>query len=88
MGVESKVMRRKGGGRLADGSRKQGVQGWAPHSFPFRTFRSFKECSVLSGAFFEFLATYETQKNGTFFSVLSRSFQKNGKERKDRPILL
>ena len=30
--------------------------------------RSFKECSVLSRTFFEFLAAYETQKSGTFFS--------------------
>ena len=44
---------------------------------------SFKECSVLSHSFFEFLVTFETQKNGT-----SHSFQKNGKERKDFPILL
>ena len=33
-------------------------------------FRSFKECNVLFRSFFEFLATYETQKNVTFFSVL------------------
>ena len=32
--------------------------------------RSFKECNILLRYFFEFLATYETQKNDEFFSVL------------------
>ena len=32
--------------------------------------RSFKERYVLLGSFFEFLATYETQKNDAFFCVL------------------
>ena len=31
---------------------------------------SFKECNVLLRSFFEFLATYETQKNDAFFCVL------------------
>ena len=31
-------------------------------------FRSFKERNVLLCSFFEFLATYETQKNNAFFS--------------------
>ena len=55
-------------------------------------FRSFKERSVLFRFFFEFLATYETQKNVPFFSVLffcierkrtqrtQHSFVKNVKE--------
>ena len=43
-------------------------------SVRFDLSRSFKERSVLSRSFFELLATYETQKNG--------------KERKDRPVLL
>ena len=63
-----------------------------------------KECSVLFRSFLEFLATYETQKNVTFFSVLFssfwrlmrpkrtqrtlRSFAKNRKERKDHSVLL
>jgi len=45
--------------------------------------------------FFEFLATYETQKNDAFFSKerkrmqrVLRSFQKNVKERKERCVLL
>ena len=33
-------------------------------------FHSFKECNILFCSFFEFLATYETQKNVPFFSVL------------------
>ena len=32
--------------------------------------RSFKECNILLRSFFEFLATYETQKNNAFFCVL------------------
>ena len=36
----------------------------------FRTFRSFKERNILFRSFFEFLATYETQKNVPYFSVL------------------
>ena len=43
--------------------------------------RSFKERSVLSRSFFELLATYETQKNGTFITVLFKRTEKNGKER-------
>ena len=31
---------------------------------------SFKACNVLLRSFFEFLATYETQKNDAFFCVL------------------
>ena len=61
------------------------LQGWAPHSFPFSTFRSF----------FEFLASYETQKNVFFFSKEQKitqrtqhSFAKNVKERKERNIRL
>ena len=52
--------------------------------------RSFKECSVLSHSFSEFLATYETQKNRTFFPVLFKRTEKNlknGKERKDHPVV-
>ena len=58
--------------------------------------RSFKERSVLSRSFFEFLATYETQKNVKnvpFFCKerertqrSSRSFIKNGKERENVPF--
>ena len=33
------------------------IQGWALRSFPFRMFRSFKECFFLFRSFFEFLAT-------------------------------
>ena len=47
-------------------------------------FRSFKERNVLFRTFFEFLATYETQKER---SVFFRSFLKNGKERKERSVL-
>ena len=57
------------------------IQGWAPRSFPFRTFRSFKECNILFRSFFEFLATYGTQR--TF-----RSFPFFRKERKERKVLL
>ena len=39
-------------------------------------------------SFFEFLATYKTQKNGTFFPVLFKRTKKNRKECKDRPVLL
>ena len=39
--------------------------------------RSFKKRSVLSHYFFEFLATYESQKNGTFFPVLFKRTEKN-----------
>ena len=46
------------------------LQGWAPSSFLFRTFRSFKEHNILFRSFFELLATYETQKNVQLFSVL------------------
>ena len=59
------------------------LQGWAPRSLPFRTFRSFKEHNILFRSFFDFLATYETQKNFLFCSFL-----KNGKERKEPNILL
>ena len=45
--------------------------------------RSFKECSVLSRSFFEFLATYETQQNGTFFPLL---FKRTGKNVKNVPF--
>ena len=34
-------------------------------------FRSFKECNILLRSFYEFLATYETQKKDAFFSVLA-----------------
>ena len=62
----------------------------------FRSIQSvlFKERSVLFRSFFEFLATYETQKNVPFFSKewkrmqrMLRSFAKNGKERKERSVL-
>ena len=46
-------------------------QGWAPSSFTYERIvllRSFKERNVLLRSFFEFLATYETQKNDAFFS--------------------
>ena len=42
---------------------------------------SFKERNVLLRSFFEFLTTYNTQKNDAFFCVLLRSFLKNVKER-------
>ena len=79
------------------------TQGWAPRSFPLRTFRSehsvlfcsFKERNVLF-SFFEFLATYGTQKNVLFFSSLFRkrvqrtqcSFATNVKDRKECNVLL
>ena len=56
-----------------------------------------RERYVLFRSFLEFLATYETQKNVTFFSVLFKrtekngrtcSFIKNGKEREERNVLL
>ena len=50
---------------------------WAPCSFPFGRFRSFPFFkrnvpffSVLFCSFFEFLSTYETQKDVSFFSIL------------------
>ena len=43
-------------------------QGWAPRYFTFWTHRSFKTRYVLLRSFFEFLATYETQKNDALFS--------------------
>ena len=50
-----------------------------------------KECSILFRSFFEFLATYETQKNVTFFFSTERkrlqrtqhSLTKNVKEREN-----
>ena len=63
-------------------NKRRNTQGWALQSFPFRTFllsRSFKERSVLSRSFFEFLATHETQKNGTFFPILLKRTGKNVK---------
>ena len=59
------------------------------HRILFRSERivllhSFKERNILLGSFFEFLATYETQKNNAFFSKeckrtqrMQRSFSKN-----------
>ena len=41
--------------------------------------RSKREHYVLFRSFFEFLATYETQKNVTFFSVLFKRTEKNAK---------
>ena len=41
--------------------------------------RSFKERNVLFRSFFEFLATYETQKNDAFFSILFLRTEKNAK---------
>ena len=67
------------------------LQGWAPRSFPFGTFHSFlffkRNVPFFSILFFEFLATYETQKNAknaAFFCKewkrTQRPFAKNGKE--------
>ena len=39
--------------------------------------RSFKERNVLLRSFFEFLATYETQKNDALFCVLFLRMEKN-----------
>ena len=71
------------------------MQGWAQRSFPFWTFRSFKEDNILFRSFSEFLAPYETQKDDPFFSKerkraqwTQRSFLKNGKEHKECNILL
>ena len=57
--------------------------------------RSFKARNVLLRSFFEFGATYETQKNDAFFCKeckrtqrTQRSFAKNLKECKERNILL
>ena len=46
--------------------------GTAFFSVPYVPFFSVlkKECYILFRSFFEFLATYETQKNVPFFSVL------------------
>ena len=44
--------------------------------------------SMFFYVFFQFLATYETQKNGAFFCVLLRSFLKNIKERRECFVLL
>ena len=46
--------------------------------------RSFKERNVLLHSFFEFLATYENQKN----DALLHSFLKNVKERRECNIIL
>ena len=66
------------------------------HTILFRSeryvlFRSFKERNILFRSFFEFLATYETQNNDAFFSVLFLRTEKNAKnttffckERKER----
>ena len=43
---------------------------------------------IMLHSFLDFLATYETQKNIMFFSILFRSFLKKGKERKERNVLL
>ena len=59
-------------------------QGWAPRSFPFRTFRSFEEQNVLFLSFLSFWRLMEPKR----MSVLFRSFLKTGKERKERNILL
>ena len=42
-------------------------------------FNSFKERNFLLGSFFEFLATYETQKDDALFSVLFLRREKNAK---------
>ena len=42
-------------------------------------FRSFKERNILFCSFFEFLASYETQKNDMFFSILFLRTEKNPK---------
>ena len=57
-----------------------------------------RERYILFRSFLEFLATYETQKNVTFFSVLFKRTEKNGKngknvtffykEREERNVLL
>ena len=61
------------------------------HSERSVLFRSFKERNVLFCSFFEFLATYATQKNVPFFpkegkitQKMQRSFAKNVKERNER----
>ena len=51
------------------------LQGRVGHRILFRSerfvlFRSFKERNILFRSFLKFLATYETRKNDTFFSVL------------------
>ena len=48
-------------------------ESWIGHRVLYRSERSvlshsFKECSVLFRSLFEFLATYETEKNVPFFS--------------------
>ena len=48
------------------------------HRFGHRVLSHSKR-SVLSRSFFEFLATYETQKNGTFFPILFKRTGKNAK---------
>ena len=40
------------------------------HSECIVLLRSFKERNILLHSFFEFLATYETQKNDAFFCIL------------------
>ena len=60
------------------------MQGWAPsllRSERIILLRSFKVRNVLLRSFFEFLATYETQKNDAFFL-------KDVKECKERNVLL
>ena len=60
------------------------MEGRVGHRVLFRSersvlFTSFKECNILLRSFFEFLATYETQKNDAFFSVLFLRTEKNAK---------
>ena len=60
------------------------MQGWAPsllRSERIILLRSFKVRNVLLRSFFEFLATYETQKKDAFFL-------KDVKECKERNVLL
>ena len=65
------------------------------HSERIVPLHSFKAHNVLLRSFFEFLATYETQKNvkerkerNILLQRMQPSFGKNVKERKERNILL
>ena len=60
---------------------KKNIKEWLLHSFKWKNATFFY---ILLRSFFEFLATYETQKE---CCILFRSFQKNGKECKECYIL-
>ena len=61
-------------------------QGWAPRSFPFRTFRSFPFFYRMQRSFPFYFGVFGDLWDPKECSVIFRSFIKNGKECKDRSV--